>query len=100
MMHHAFVQILEGAMLVCFGVSWPVDIVHTLRIKRAAKKSYAFLALILCGYVAGIASKCVRSLGEGQPLEPVIWLYVVNVILVAIDTMLTYHYQSQNSQPR
>jgi hypothetical protein len=27
-------EVLEGGMLVCFGVSWPVDIVRTIRTGR------------------------------------------------------------------
>ena len=92
-MNDTFIQLLEAVMLVCFGISWPVDIVHTIRVKHASKKSLAFLALIICGYGAGIAAKFVRSAGGGQPLEPVIWLYAANVVLVAIDLALSYYYQ-------
>jgi hypothetical protein len=92
-MNDTFIQLLEAVMLVCFGISWPVDIVHTIRVKQASKKSLAFLALIICGYGAGIAAKCVRSTGGGQPLEPVTWLYAANVALVAIDLALSCYYQ-------
>jgi tellurite resistance protein TehA-like permease len=92
-MHDTFIQLLEAVMLICFGVSWPVDIVHTIRVKHGSKKSLAFLVLIICGYGAGIAAKCVRSAGGEQPLEPVIWLYAANVALVAIDLALSYYYQ-------
>ena len=92
-MHDTFIQLLEAAMLICFGISWPVDIVHTLRVKHGSKKSLTFLALIIGGYGAGIASKCVRSAGAGQSLEPVTWLYAANVALVAVDLALSYYYQ-------
>lgn len=92
-MHDNFIQLLEAVMLICFGISWPVDIVHTLRVKHASKKSLAFLALIIGGYGAGIAAKYVRSAGGGLPLEPVTWLYAANVALVAADLALSYYYQ-------
>ena len=92
-MHDTFIQLLEAVMLICFGISWPVDIMHTLRVKHGSKKSLTFLALIIGGYGAGIASKCVRSTGGGQPLEPVTWLYATNVALVAVDLALSYYYQ-------
>jgi hypothetical protein len=92
-MHHTFIQLFEAVMLICFGASWPIDIVHTLRVKHASKKSLAFLALIIGGYAAGIASKCVRSMDGGQPLEPVTWLYAANVVLVAADLAVSYYYQ-------
>jgi hypothetical protein len=94
-MHDTFIQLFEGIMLICFGLSWPIDIVHTLRVKHASKKSLAFLTLIICGYGAGIASKFVRSAGGGQPLEPVTWLYAANVALVAVDLALSYYYQAR-----
>jgi hypothetical protein len=94
-MHDTFIQLFEAIMLICFGVSWPIDIVHTLRVKHASKKSLTFLALIICGYGAGIASKCVRSTGGGLPLEPVTWLYAANVALVMVDLALSYYYQAQ-----
>jgi hypothetical protein len=94
------IQVLEGTMLICFGVSWPIDIAHTLRVKHTSKKSLAFLTLILIGYLAGIASKCARS-AAGAPFEPVTWLYVVNLLLVATDMALVCYYQTRgaNEQP-
>ena len=97
MRYDTLVQILEGTMLICFGASWPIDIAHTLRAKHTSRKSLAFLTLILCGYAAGIVSKCVRGMGGGLRLEPVTWLYVVNAILVAIDAALLYYYQTRGA---
>ncbi len=92
-MQESFIQILEGAMLICFGISWPIDIIHTLRVKHASKKSLLFLVLIIVGYSAGLAAKCCRSSLGHQPIEPVTWLYVVNVALLTIDLALSWYYQ-------
>ncbi len=97
-MHYTSIQLLEAIMLICFGISWPVDIVHTLRVKHGSKKSLAFLALIICGYGAGIASKCVRSAGGAEPLEPVTWLYAANVALVAVDLAVSYYYEVRGTK--
>lgn len=93
-MHEGFIQVLEATMLLCFGISWPIDIVHTLRVKHASKKSYMFLGLIITGYLAGLAAKCVRSSLANQPLEPVTWLYVANVVFLVVDLAISFYYQT------
>jgi hypothetical protein len=90
-------QILEAVMLICFGVSWPIDIVHTLRVKHASKKSLLFLALIIVGYTAGLGAKFVRSSLGRQPLELVTWLYAVNILFLVIDLAVSYYYQTRVS---
>ena len=79
-------QWLEGAMLVCFGLSWPISIYKTWRARRADGKSLRFLSLVFCGYLAGIAAKFVRAAG-GWP-EPVTVLYAMNASFVAADIVL------------
>jgi len=81
-------QFFEGAMLICFGVSWPVAILKTLRTRRTEGKSLAFLALIFVGYLSGTAAKFVRAAGAWQTLEAVTALYALNAILVAADILL------------
>jgi hypothetical protein len=94
-MSASLIQILEGTMLVCFGISWPIDILHTLRVRRASGKSLLFMALIILGYLAGLASKYLRSVVGHQPLEPVTWLYALNTVLLLLDLALSYYYQRQ-----
>jgi hypothetical protein len=96
-MFESLIQILEGVMLVCFGVSWPIDILHTVRLRRASGKSLLFMVLIIVGYLAGLGSKCLRSIAGHRSLEPVTWLYVLNVLLLAVDLALSYHYQKQEA---
>ena len=50
-------QILEIAMIVAFGLSWPNNIITTLRNKSTKGKSLIFLILIDTGYVCGILGK-------------------------------------------
>ena len=86
-------QFLEGAMLVCFGVSWPVAILKTLRTRRTEGKSRTFLVLVLLGYLAGVASKFLRASGHWPSLEPVTALYALNAVLVAADLALVIHFR-------
>ncbi|MEN6406946.1 MAG: hypothetical protein ABFC77_10805 [Thermoguttaceae bacterium] len=92
-MSDSLIQILEAAMLLCFGVSWPIDIVHTWRAKNVSGKSFWFMAIILAGYLAGIASKFLRAEVHHQPLEPVTWLYAANTALVAIDLIVSRRFR-------
>ena len=94
------VQILEGVMLVCFGASWPIDIIHTLRVRRASGKSLLFMGLIILGYLTGIASKFCRGSVSSQPIEAVTWLYAFNAVLVAVDLFISGYYQRLEKQGR
>ena len=86
-------QVLEATMLLCFSVSWPVSILKTWRAKRVEGKSGIFLALILTGYLAGLAAKLVRAAHQGVWPEPVTVLYPVNALLVAVDLGLFLRYR-------
>jgi lipopolysaccharide export LptBFGC system permease protein LptF len=87
-------QVFEGAMLICFGLGWPVAILKTLRVKRVEGKSLPFLVLIFCGYLAGIVSKLFRLHAHGY-LEPVTALYVLNAVMVGIEVLLYMRYRAQ-----
>ena len=76
-------------MLVCFGVSWPVDILKTWRTKRTEGKSLAFMGLILAGYLFGLTAKLARAAGGGVWPEAVSALYAVNAGLIVADLALT-----------
>ncbi|MDO4796866.1 MAG: hypothetical protein Q4A01_02480 [Coriobacteriales bacterium] len=74
-------SILEAIMLVCFGLSWPINALNAWRARTAKATSPAFLALITLGYVAGIAAKLV-----GENVNWVLGVYLLNLAaLVAND---------------
>lgn len=91
-------QVFEAAMLVCFGVSWPMAIIKSLRTRRTEGKSFAFLVLVFVGYVAGVTAKCVRAAAEGRPPEMVTLLYALNGLFVAADAMLYIRYSSPRKE--
>ena len=86
-------QAFEALMLACFGVSWPIDILKTLRARRVEGKSIAFMSLVFVGYVAGTVGKLLLARGTGQGIEPVTALYVLNAMFVAIDIGLCLRYR-------
>ena len=69
-------QMLEAAMLVCFGLAWPLAAMRMLRTRRASGNA-ATVSLVFCGYLAGMASKLV-GLDEQAALAPLFWLYLLN----------------------
>lgn len=87
-------QVLEGAMLVCFGISWPCSILKMVRTRQTAGKSTAFIILVLCGYLAGLSAKLVRAAQGGVMPEAISVLYALNALLVATDLVLFLRYRS------
>ena len=57
-------EILETVMLVCFGLSWPMNVRKSWRARTAKAMSLGFLILVNVGYVAGIAV-AFAALGAG-----------------------------------
>ena len=50
-------SILETLMLVCFGFSWPLNVMKAFKAKTAKGTSLPFILLIVAGYIAGIQLK-------------------------------------------
>jgi hypothetical protein len=76
----------EVAMLICFGVSWPISIAKSIRTRIVSGKSPLFMAVLCFGYTFGIIHKLLYS------MDWVILLYALNMILVAIDFTLYFKY--------
>ncbi|HPN32284.1 MAG TPA: cation transporter dimerization domain-containing protein [bacterium] len=77
----------EIGMLLCFGISWPISISKTLRIKNVEGKSVVFLYIIIIGYLFGIAHKyCIGNFNW------VTYLYALNACMVSFDVYLWHKY--------
>ena len=84
-------HILEAAMLVCFGFSWPFAIAKTVRAKNPAGKSYLFAAFVIVGYIAGSTARFMRD-----GVDAVFCLYIFDMLMVITDTALCLHYRRKN----
>lgn len=87
-------ELLEVVMVVCFGLSWPFNIVKALRSKTARGTSVLFMIFIDVGYVAGIVSKIIlMALGSFSGTW-IAWLafvfYVVNTVMVTAGIILYF----------
>ena len=81
-----WVHLLETLMLICFGAAWPLSILKSWRARTARGKSLGFLAVILLGYMAGIAKVYLVDGIQGFLLIP----YSINFILVGTETVLYF----------
>ena len=79
-------SIYEAIMLICFGAAWPFSIVRSWRSRTSKGKSVFFLFVVEVGYAAGIMNKVTL----GQCHDPVLGLYVLNILMVAADTALYF----------
>ena len=79
-------------MLFCFGFSWPFAIAKTYRAKRVDGKSPLFEIIVIVGYLFGITRHLV-----GNPTW-VLAVYLIDVLLVATDLTLYFHYARKNRQ--
>ena len=78
-------EILEAIMVICFGVSWPMNIVKSLRSGTAKGKSVLFLTFIMIGYVAGIVGKIISG-----NITYVFAFYILNLCMVTADFILFF----------
>lgn len=81
-------EILEVLMVVSFGAAWPASIMKSLKARSAKGKSLSFLIIILFGYLCGIISKIVAG-----KLNYVVAFYIINFIMVGIDTVIYFRNQ-------
>lgn len=73
-------ELLEAGMLICFGLSWPLNAWKSFKAGTAKGTSWQFLALICAGYLCGIGAKIV--LGS---INWVLIVYVVNCMFLALN---------------
>ena len=83
-------ELLEIIMIVSFGVSWPMNVMKSLKARTTKGKSLAFLLLIFFGYIAGIASKFMNAayMESFSDKWYVLFFYFLNITMVFIDLIL------------
>ena len=76
-------QILETIMLLCFGFSWPLNVIKAYKAKTTKGTSLPFIILIITGYVAGITAKILTN-----QINSVLIAYVLNLAIVSINVLV------------
>ena len=88
--------IFETIMLVCFGLSWPINVVKAYKARTTKGTSLPFILLIITGYLAGITAKIVN----GQ-FNYVLIVYIINLIIVMFNVVVyfrNYRLDKKNSE--
>ena len=78
-------SVLETIMLVCFGFSWPLNVIKAYRAKTAKGTSLPFILLIITGYIAGISAKLIT----GQ-INYVLIAYVLSLAIVSLNVVVYF----------
>ena len=73
-------SIFESIMLVCFGLSWPLNVMKAYKARTAKGTSLPFILLIITGYIAGITAKLI----SGQ-INYVLIVYLLNLVIVSMN---------------
>lgn len=83
-------ELLEITMIVCFGFSWPMNVIKSYRARTTKGKSLMFLIFIFVGYIAGIASKFLNAdyMANFASKWYVLFFYVLNLVMVGADLIL------------
>ena len=83
-------EALEAIMLICFGLSWPMNAYKNFKARTAAGTSWQFILLITLGYFAGIAAKFVSgTIGYYTVSDGTNPLYLVEVDANSANYRLT-----------
>ena len=78
-------DILETAMLVCFGCSWPLSVYKNIKARSAKAMSLQFILLIISGYIAGITAKVLRG-----NFSYVLVMYIINLVIVSVNVVVYF----------
>ena len=78
-------SVFETIMLVCFGLSWPINVMKAYRARTASATSLPFILLIFTGYIAGITAKIV----SGQ-INYVFVVYLLNLAIVFLNIVVYF----------
>ena len=78
-------SIFESIMLICFGLSWPLNVIKAYKAKTAKGTSLPFILLIITGNIAGITAKLVT----GQ-INYVLIVYLLNLAIVTMNVVVYF----------
>ena len=85
--------VLEAIMMICFGFSWPVNLVKNYQSRTARSMSLPFILLLIAGYVAGILAKIL--LGQ---MNWLLVLYVLNLAMILANLGVYFRNRSLDNR--
>lgn len=81
--------ILEAVMMICFGFSWPMNLVKNYQSRTAKSMSLPFILLLIAGYTAGIVAKVM--LGQ---MNWVLVIYLINLAMILMNLCVYFRNRS------
>lgn len=78
-------ELLESTMLICFGLSWPMNLAKNIKAKSARNMSLQFILLIITGYIAGITAKIYT-----HRFNYVLVVYLLNLVIVSANVIVYF----------
>lgn len=88
-------SIFETIMLVCFGLSWPINVMKAYRARTAKATSLPFILLIFTGYIAGIAAKVIS-----HQINYVFVVYLINIAIVFLNIVVYFRNTALDKKAR
>lgn len=78
-------SILESIMLICFGLSWPLNVIKAYKARTAKGTSLPFILLIIFGYIAGTTAKIIT-----HQINYVLIVYLINLAIVTLNLVVYF----------
>ena len=93
-------EILEIIMIICFGASWPMNVMKSWKARTTKGKSLGFLCMVIFGYIAGITGKFLNTayMAEFSTKWYVLIFYILNLLMVIVDLVLYFRNKKLDAQ--
>ena len=75
----------ESIMLICFGLSWPLNVIKAYKARTTQGTSLPFILLIVTGYIAGITAKVISG-----HLNYVLIVYLLILAIVSLNVVVYF----------
>ena len=91
-------KVLEAVMIILFGISWPFNLLKSIRSKTTKGKSLLFLVLIDLGYIVGLTSKFFSTTFVWATDWWIFVIYSINFTLVTADLIVYFLNKSREKK--
>jgi len=87
-------NIFEMLMVVCFGLSWPLNIRKAWKARNTKGISLPFYLFIWIGYIFGLLSKFIKLYNNIETPFYVWFFYILNTLMVSVGIMIYFRNRS------
>lgn len=85
-------SLMEAAMVLCFGASWPLSLYKSITSRTAKGKSLLFECFIWIGYIFGLTGKIISG-----NITYVFLFYILNLVMVSLDILVYFRNKKLDS---